>query len=495
MPPTHLPTTRFSAGFQALVDTYGVPRYREINPGVFAIVLFPFLFGIMFGDVGHGLLLVMLALYFIRNEQQLQARKLDDMLAMAFGGRYVLLLNGIFSMYVGLLYNEAFSVPMGLFRSTYTVSVGGGGAARAEWDGTVYPFGIDPMWHLAANKMTFFNSFKMKASIVVGVLQMALGILLSFLNHREFGDRRAIWFVFVPELVFFLSIFGYLVLMIFLKWATDWVAIAQQPPSLLNTLISMFMAPGVYTEESRLFAGQEHLQLGLVCMALLAVPPLLLGKPLLALREHRRKVRERAYSALAQAAEQSEQSPPEEARGAGPSEGGVGPARGAGGEETEEEPEFEFMEVMVHQVIHTIEFVLGSISNTASYLRLWALSLAHSQLSELFWEKVMRGGFSTAASLPVPLNGAVIFVCLAIWLVLNLGVLMVMENLSSFLHALRLQWVEFQNKVRARAAATPARALAPPPMSAPMSTSPCPMCGRASDAFLFLLAVLQRGRQ
>ena len=255
MPPTHLPTTRFSAGFQALVDTYGVPRYREINPGVFAIVLFPFLFGIMFGDVGHGALLVLLALYFIRNEQQLQRQKLDDMVAMAFGGRYVLLLNGLFSMYVGLLYNEIFSVPMGLFHSTYSVTVlhgGGGGAARAEWDGTVYPFGIDPMWHLAANKMTFFNSFKMKASIVVGVLQMALGIMLSLLNHCEFGDRRAIWFQFVPELTFFLSIFGYLVFMIFRKWSIDWVDIAQQPPSLLNTLISMFMAPGVYTEERSL---------------------------------------------------------------------------------------------------------------------------------------------------------------------------------------------------------------------------------------------------
>merc|ERR1712060_299108 len=115
-------------------------------------------------------------------------------------------------------------------------------------------------------------------------------------------------------------------------------------------------------------------------------------------------------------------------------------ASGGGGHGHGEE--FEFGEVFIHQVIETIEFVLGTVSHTASYLRIWALSLAHQQLSLVFFQKTLTMGLEMS----FPMNGIALYFLFAIWFGITCGVLLGMDVLECFLHTLRLHWVEFQSK-------------------------------------------------
>ena len=103
------------------------------------------------------------------------------------------------------------------------------------------------------------------------------------------------------------------------------------------------------------------------------------------------------------------------------------------------------MDLLVNQLIETIEFVLGAVSNTASYLRLWALSLAHSQLSKVFLEKTVLNSF-TSGDFYYGLNVIRLIIFFFIFAHVTLFVLMFMDLLECFLHTLRLHWVEFQNK-------------------------------------------------
>jgi V-type H+-transporting ATPase subunit a len=101
-----------------------------------------------------------------------------------------------------------------------------------------------------------------------------------------------------------------------------------------------------------------------------------------------------------------------------------------------------FSDFFVASAIETIEFVLGTVSNTASYLRLWALSLAHSQLASVFFQKTL--GMATTNYWWA--NAIILIIMFPFFSGVTTIVLLFMDMMECFLHTLRLHWVEFQNK-------------------------------------------------
>lgn len=77
-PPTFHRTSKFTEGFQTIMDSYGIATYQEVNPGLFAVVTFPFLFAVMFGDIGHGFIVFVFALGMIMFERQLAKADLGE---------------------------------------------------------------------------------------------------------------------------------------------------------------------------------------------------------------------------------------------------------------------------------------------------------------------------------------------------------------------------------------------------------------------------------
>lgn len=310
VPPTFNRTNRFTKGFQNLIDSYGMASYREVNPALYTIVTFPFLFGIMFGDMGHGLIMLLFALYMVLNEKNMLAEKsTNEIRNIFFSGRYIILLMGIFSIYTGFVYNDVFSKAMNLFGSNWRVNLNETAVMYEDntldptfdYGDKVYPIGLDPVWQLADNNIIFLNSFKMKLSIIFGVVHMIFGVCLSVVNHMHFRNPMNIILEFIPQILFLLLLFAYMVTLMFLKWVlysaepgTEFPKTPGCAPSVLILFINMLLFKDAVVlpncETQYMFEGQDTIQLIFVFIALICIPWLLLAKPIYVMCTKKTKV-------------------------------------------------------------------------------------------------------------------------------------------------------------------------------------------------------------
>ncbi len=153
--PVKFPDIRIMRPFQQLVTLYGTPRYDEIEPSLLLAVTFVLMFGMMFGDLGHGLVFFGIGLYLFLGKRA-AAGKLREV------GLFLLFCGGISSIF-GILYDSFF----------------GREEIIARWP----VLGSFTLVHPLTDLMSLF-----KVSIALGILCITIGIAFNIRNRFRRGE-------------------------------------------------------------------------------------------------------------------------------------------------------------------------------------------------------------------------------------------------------------------------------------------------------------------
>ena len=149
--PVSLKNPGIMGAFQTLVTTYARPRYEEIDPTILITITYPLLFGAMFGDVGHGLLLFLFGLL-------ITSKKVPALRAMGSLG-VVITLCGVMATIFGFLYGSIFG-----FEEV-----------------------LHPLWMAPINNI----NTTLVIAVGVGVVLLSIGYFLNIINaflSRDFGS-------------------------------------------------------------------------------------------------------------------------------------------------------------------------------------------------------------------------------------------------------------------------------------------------------------------
>ncbi len=167
-PPTMINHNRFVRPFEELTKLYGLPHYNEVDPTPIMAITFPIIFGLMFGDLGHGLVLLFGGLtvgLLIKGNKAMK------------NVCYIMAACGLGASVAGLVFGEAFGQPL-------------------PWG----PLWINPTENPTVNVFTFIIF-----TLVVGVIQIISGIVLEMTNFALKHQYADALLTSVPKIAFYVS--------------------------------------------------------------------------------------------------------------------------------------------------------------------------------------------------------------------------------------------------------------------------------------------------
>ncbi|MEM2963594.1 MAG: V-type ATP synthase subunit I [Candidatus Anstonellales archaeon] len=168
-PPTKLSNPKPVRPFEFLVEFFSLPKAWEIDPSSILAFTFPFIYGMMVGDVGYGLISLVFALLLISLTKSPMLQGFAKLWALA----------AIPSIVFGIFFDEWFGFTFESFMHELGFSVSGSFLK-------VF-FNLDiHLSRLHDIKQLIF------LSVIVGILHLILGLFLGFLNERDHSRAHAI---------------------------------------------------------------------------------------------------------------------------------------------------------------------------------------------------------------------------------------------------------------------------------------------------------------
>ncbi len=184
--PVHLQNPKWVRTYQVITDSQGIPKHGEFDPTWMIALMWPIFYGIMFADMGHGLLLMGLGLLFKFKGQGMLSR---------WG--MLLAMSGAAGAIAGLLQGEAFGFHLEHFAVFESMLHEGGALYSISWI----------VGAISVAELTFEQVIMiLKLSIFLGVIHLGWAFILRIHRFWKTGNKTTMYFEAIPNMFMWLGV-------------------------------------------------------------------------------------------------------------------------------------------------------------------------------------------------------------------------------------------------------------------------------------------------